>query len=356
MKQQLVEALGIISKLQKDSPVLIEVRSDKLFVGTYTANQKVVYETSYKHEPFRAVISTEMSKILPEVASDEFSVDEHSLTFKNGKDKTVISLLTEGINLSELAKGYEKDELVSVDGEELRNAFEYTRHAANDKSIGDVVFRGFHLNLKPDVIEVVATNGAILSLVKVKQNRIEYEESEVLLLNSEFYGIAKSLDSEYPVSIAHNENSVSVTQKTGSYTVRFISAKTKGTPLDYSTVMKNAKSITDITYVVDKQSFLSSLRQVRHFSEGSVTLSFYNTGEFTLDSSSQSGEVKREVSVKSFLNENDKNISINTQSELLFRYIASVKAEYLSIHLKGESTPLFLEDGFGEEVIAPLRA
>lgn len=354
MYLELKNGLTEILKVPTKNPILIECRNNKLYVGTYTDYHKVIYETTVNHKDFSATIPAEMAKELPEIAFEDFSVKDNFIELKQGNNKTKIATSEENIPLTSLAKGYEKENNASFDGKEFKEAFNYTRHASNDKTLGDIVLRGFHFLVKPQASEVMASNGSILSLVKIHQTNPDFENSEMILLNSDFSKILKLVGDE-PVNIGYNEKSVSITYQEEDFTIRAISARTTGNALPYENVVDSTKQSCEYFFVIDKQDFLNNVKQLKVFSADRCSMSFYNTGEFTVSSSGQSGEASRDIKVMSTGKTPEENIEIKLNISNLFSFLVSTKSETVKMSIKDSLSPIFIEDSFGIEILAPLR-
>lgn len=348
---------GLINllKISKGNPFLIEAKNKKLYIGTYTDYHKVIYETGIDSEDFRAIISSEIAKDIIDIASQDFEVKENSMIFRQKDNTTVINLEKESINLFDLAKGYEKINVSHFNGKEFKDAFNYVRHASNDKSLGDTVLRGFHLTINSNKAEVMASNGFVLSVVPLQQINDEFQESATLLLNPDFYNITKLIP-DSPIHLGYNESSVSLTCESEDYVIRIITSLTKGNPLPYQRVLSDVSPKNLTKYVLSKNSFLSSAKQARVFSEDKSTLKFYNTGEVDIFSSGKKGETKVSIEVKEYSLKDDdqESIEIKINSDYLLRFLQSVKSELIQVKLNSESSPVLFEDNFGIEMIAPL--
>lgn len=357
MEDALKEGLLTILKLAKENPILIEKRGQQLYVGTYTEYHKVVYQTTIKDnkDNFKAIISAQIAKDLPDMILGDIQVEENSMSFINGADKTKISLVEDSnINLTYLARGYEKENNASFNTEELRSAFFYTRHASNDKTIGDLVMRGFHFTLNPISCEVMASNGAILSMVKLHQTNPDFNKSHVLLVNPDFFNALKVLQGE-TTAVGFNETAVSLTSEHENHTIRIISSLINGKNLPYENVVSSTRSSVAVKYVVDKRSFLDSARQVKVFSDKSAEIKIFKTGEFELHSQSATGNATRAVKVLSHQNKSDENYVIKLNIDLLFAYLNSCREELISVGIKSSDAPVLFEDNFGLDILAPLR-
>jgi len=356
MEDALRDGLITILKIAKEKPILVEKREGQLYVGTHTEYHKVVYQTSVKNtlENFKAVIAPEIAKDLPDMIVGDITVDENSMSFVNASNKTKIALSQEPISLVSLAKGYEKDNNASFNTSELREAFFYTRHASNDKTIGDLVMRGFHFTLNPNACEVMASNGAILSLVKLYQTDPDFNKSHVLLLNPDFFNVLKILQGETTL-IGFNENSISLTSQDDSHTIRVISSLVSGKSLPYENVVSSALSSSKVKYVLERRSFLEAVKQVKVFSEKSAVLKIFKTGEFEIETEGSFGNANREIKVVSYKNDNDENFLIKVNVQMLFSYLSSSREELISVGIKANDEPIVFEDNFGLDILAPLR-
>jgi len=356
MEDALREGLITVLKIAKENPILIEKRTDQLYVGTYTEYHKVVYQTTVKNtlENFKAIISAQIAKDLPDMISGDIEVDEASISFKNSSNKTKIALVQDSMSLTSLARGYEKENNASFNTNELREAFFYTRHASNDKTIGDLVMRGFHFTLNSSACEVMASNGAILSLVKLYQTNPDFDKSHVLLVNPDFFNVLKLLQGE-TTFVGFNENSVSLTSSNNNHTLRIISSLINGKNLPYESVVSSARSSTKVRYVVDKRSFVDAVKQVKVFSDKSIELKIFKTGEFEVSTEGTLGSANRDVKVVSYENPIDENFLLKVNVEMLFSYLSANKEEFISINVKSDGDPIVFEDNFGLDILAPLR-
>jgi DNA polymerase III sliding clamp (beta) subunit (PCNA family) len=356
MEIELKESLESILKVAKDKPILIQVRENKLYVGTYGDFYKAIYEIPVLQDNFKAVVSVDMAKELPAIISNDFKISEDYIFFRSRSGSTTkITLLKEDISLPMLAKGYEKNAKAEFLGSDMKNAFFYVRHASNDKTIGDVVMKGAHFLVTPSASEVMASNGAMLSLARLHQKNPDFNSSQLLLLNAEFFNVIKVLGDD-TVTLGFNDNSVSLTYINGLGTIRIISSLLNGkNPLPYSSVIESAKIKNNIKFVLKKNELLEAVRQVKIFSDDRITISVYNTGEFELFSSGARGEAKRSVSVLSSTNKEDRNLSIDVNAEYLNSYLSSNKADMISVSFSDEVSPILFEVDIGIEILAPLR-
>lgn len=354
MQEALREGLQEILKIVKKNPILIEVKDNKLFVGTYTDYHKVIYETNVNHENLKAVISPEIAKDLPNMITGQVSINENNLEIKNEKNKTKIALSEETLSLKDLSKNYEKNTQCSFSGKEFKDAFYYARHASNDKSLGDIVLRGFHFYLTEDVAEIMASNGIILSLVKIQQQNEEFNSSEMLLLNSDFVNLLK-LFSDENINVGYNENSITLSSEHENHIIRVITSRTKGDSLPYRDVVKEAQTNKNINLLIEKNELLEKIKQIKVFSQEKFTLTIYNTGEIELSSQGDYGEAKRSLEVLSQNKQLNENLSINLNTNYLYSYLITNKSDTISMNIKNPEAPVFFEDAYGVEIIAPLR-
>ena len=347
--------LSSVLKIAKDSPVLVESRGGKLFVGTYTDHHKVVYETPHADDNFKFVVSTEMATLLSEIMFGELVIEESSLVVSNKRDRTEISTLNSDITLLSLAKGYEKSSLIKFPAKELKAAFNYTRHASNDKKIADTVLQGFHLKLSPSSAEIMASNGVILSLVSLYHGDVNFSESKILLLNGDFFNLLKIFSDEGEIGISYNENSISVTQQGPDFVIRAISALTKGNPLGYTGVVESSRNSVNMSFSVDRIEFTDAVRQIRLFSEenNKCTLSITSDDKVIVRAVGKKGKADREIPC--IFTKRNKDIEISMNIQYLLSYLSGSRGERILIGTSGEESPLCMEDGFGIELIAPLK-
>lgn len=358
MSIQMRDGIVNLLKIAKGNPFLLECRSNKLYIGTYTDYHKVIYETPMNHQDFRAIISNEIARDIVDLISEDFIVTEEFMEFKNSGNKTKVKLLKEPITLSDLAKGYEKTDTADFNGKEFKDAFSYVKHASNDKSLGDTVLRGFHLTINSNKAEVMASNGFVMSVVPVQQINQDFNQSAILLLNHDFFSVTRLL-SDGVIRLGYNEKSVSLTCEEESYTIRIITSLTKGNPLPYQRVLSETLPLNKNVYVLDKESFLFSAKQARIFSEARASIKFYYTGEVDIFSEGERGETKNSVEVKKYsiqtnLEEKNGLMEVKINSDYLLKFIQSVKSEFISVKINNETSPIIFDDNFGTEMIAPL--
>jgi DNA polymerase III sliding clamp (beta) subunit (PCNA family) len=352
---EIKSALSSVLKIAKDSPVLVESRGEKLFVGTYTDYHKVVYETPYNGDSFKFVISTEMATLLSEIMFGEFIIDDSSVVVSNNRDRTEISTLVSDITLLSLAKGYEKSSLLKFSAKEIKSAFNYTRHASNDKKIADTVLHGFHLKLSPSSAEVMASNGAMLSLFSIYHGDMNFSESKILLLNGDFFNLLKTFSDEGEIGLSYNENSISLTQYGQGFTIRAISALTKGNPLGYTSVVESSKNSVNMSFSVDRVELMDAVRQIKLFSEENnrCTISITPEDKIVVSSVGKKGKADREIPCL-FVKKN-KAIDVSINIQYLLSYLSSARGDRILIGTSGEDSPVCMEDGFGIELIAPFK-
>jgi len=358
--KDIVEGFKSVLKTSKDAPVLMEARDSRLFIGSYSDYHGILYECKTELKDFKAVFSNSIAKEIPKfVVGDNIKLelvdDNRVVKLSTSSSKVKLSLLEDkALTMAKLLNKYEKVFVWEVDGADFRESLEQVRHSANDKSIGDIVLRGFHLTKTGNRIEFMASNGASMSVSKFPVANLGMEVDKQLLLNSEFHQISQLLEGKTKISF--NDDAISVESHIDDdRVIRAVSLLTKGKAFDYNKVLKLVAENESYVKLEAKQLF-ETLRRINFFTDDSqknkVSLNI-KPEEVTLYSANHYGEssVKLEVVETNF----DDEITLELSGVNLLSYLSNVKSDSISLFWKDDSSPIRLEDGIRVEVIVLFR-
>lgn len=356
--ENVVEGFKTALKITKESPVVLEVRSGRLFIGTYNEYHSVIYECASDWADFKVVFSQNVAKEIPRAISGgkltlEVVDDGRAVKLTSVGVKLKLALLDNAVlGLGKLVSKYTKDIFWEIDGKEFHNTLERVRHSANDKSIGDVVLRGYHLTKKGDGLEFMASNGASMSVSTVPLKNPSKHEGQVLL-NPEFHQVSQLLGED--TTLSFSEDAISVESVQGESIIRSVSLLTKGKAFDYAKVLEAVKGNKKFAKFSTKVLF-DALKRTDFFTDENqkykVSLTI-TEGSMTISSSNAYGEST--VAIEAL----DSNLDAEEYMELsgvsLLNYLSSTKADSVSFYWDDTSSPIRIDDGVSTEVIVLFR-
>lgn len=356
--ENIVEGFKTALKITKEAPVVLEVRSGRLFIGTYNEYHSVIYECASDWADFKIIFSQNVAKEIPRAISGgkvnlEVIEDGRAVKLTSVGVKLKLALLDNAVlGLGKLISKYTKDVFWEVDGKEFHNTLERVRHSANDKSIGDVVLRGYHLTKKGDGLEFMASNGASMSVSTVPLKNKSTHEGQILL-NPEFHQVSQLLSEE--TTISFSEDAISVEAVGDSSIIRAVSLLTKGKAFDYDKVLTTVKDNKHFSKFPTKVLF-DALKRTDFFTDENqkykIGLSLDKVS-MTITSSNAYGEST--VAIEAL----ESNLTTAEYIELsgvsLLNYLSSTKSDTVSFYWKDASSPIRIDDGVSTEVIVLFR-
>lgn len=336
----------------KDSEVLIASRGGRLFVCTsYLGHHSIVLESTTTLENLNAVISNETASHLSRSLSEEnlsISVANDTLVASSkGVNMKVPLVENSNLRLESFATKYTKKVDHIVHG--IDRAISAIKHSANDSSIGDFVLRGYHLTFGKDHLELMASNGSVMSVTRLAHN--DDGKEETVLLNPMFGHIAPLLTDN--VSVGISDSAISFTQDNGSRIVRIVSSLTSGTPFEYENILKNVRA-NPIELYISTKTLRECLKKLDFFTDEDnhkrVSLMFEDSS-ITIGSFNKKGQASVSMDIDSSKGLPTKGLRIVTSHHNLLGFLMSTKAPTFSMALKDSSSPIYLTDGNVEEVI-----
>jgi DNA polymerase III sliding clamp (beta) subunit (PCNA family) len=357
--EHVLEGLKTALKITKEAPVIVEARSGKLFIGTHNEYHSVIFECPTIWEDFKAVLSFNIAKEIPRSISGgkvSFEVlENHTLKFVSKGVKLNLALLdNSSLSLSTLVKKYIKETMWEVNGKGFNDALERVRHAANDKSIGDVVLRGYHLKKKGEALEFMASNGATLSVSSAQLLNKDEAVEGTLLLNPEFSQVANLLFEK--TRIGFSEDSISLESSSEDKTLRMVSLLTKGKPFDYDTVLNKVKG-NPIRASFDAKTMAEAIKRTDFFTDeankNKIRFFINNNGTASVHSGNHYGESS--IHLETIEHNLDSDLELELSGTHFLNYLTSLKSSTITVYIKDDTVPIRIEDGLTTEVIVLFR-
>lgn len=357
--EHVLEGLKTALKITKEAPVIVEARSGKLFIGTHNEYHSVIFECPTTWKDFKAVLSFNIAKELPRSISGgkvHFEVlENHTLNFASKGVKLNLALLdNSSLALSTLIKKYVKETMWEVNGNGFNEALERVRHAANDKSLGDVVLRGYHLRKKGGALEFMASNGATLSVSSAQLLNSDEAVEGTLLLNPEFSQVANLLVGK--TRIGFSEDSISLESSSDDKTLRVVSLLTRGKPFDYDSVLNKVKA-NELSASFDAKTLADAVKRTDFFTDeankNKIRFVLNNNGTASVHSGNHYGESSIHLEMVEHNLEEDLELELSGTHFL--NYLTSLKSSTVTIYIGDDTVPIRIEDGLTTEVIVLFR-
>jgi hypothetical protein len=352
MSKAFLQCLSDILKVSRESPILLTCKGGTTSIGTYSSYHSVVYACDTDLDDFTAVISNEVARQL------QRSLNENGLKIVQTAGglkiicaglKTTVATLTENITLTKLLSKYSGDETHSVNGELLKQAFVRVKPSADDKSIGDVVLRGYHMTTNAETLELMATNGAVLTTVLIPCES-ELDNSTVLL-NPEFHHLASLLPNEN-ISLRQAKDTLSVYAETEDSKMFAVSNFTSGSPVPYASVVESAMK-NPIVVRFNTRDFLEGLRKLSFFTDESLRNKVEITvfeDLITLYANNSHGDFLVELGVDESHNIPLAGLKMVTSHSNLIGFFNSSKSLTTEMRMQDSKSPIYLTDGFVHQV------
>lgn len=349
--ENVLSGLKAALKITNEKPVVLEARSGKLFIGSHNDFHSVVYECDTDWEDSKYVFTYDVAKELPKSISGTISltpVDGNMVKLVSKGVKLKLTLLEPtALSLSKLVTKFTKGEFWTVDGSSFHKSLELVKHSANDKTIGDEVLKGYHLTKVGDGLEIMASNGASMSVASTPLLTPSTHEG-CILLNREFGNLTPLFSGK--TTFAFTDETVSVTTELEGGVLRSVSTLTQGKAFNYKDIVSFAES-NDILVTFPTKTLLEALRRSDFFTDkkqnSRVTL-LLDESQATIVSVNQYGESSQHVEVLESNLEDPLSVDLNGTS--LLNYISSSKTDSVTLKLKDESSPAFLSNGLSKEV------
>lgn len=347
----------VLRLAHKDSPVLVQSKDDRLFVASYSTFHTVIHEVPWDGgKDIRAVLTYESAKQMLSNFVGEAEFVDDSVRVSAGKDSATFTTLRDAdISLSKLAHHFTQEDALKIYPSEFTRLFAETKHSSNSPSVGDVRFMGYHLAAKENSLEAMASDGSILSLSTTATPIPETRQGDTIILNQEFGEVAGLFLAYEDVSLAWNNNAMSVvgTLPDGMGTTRVVSSLIRGEPVLYQAVIDRVSDSNKEEYRLQKEDVLEALNKIVFFTgdDNKHRVSFHIEGDIcTASATSLRGEGQASfpiTKVSSTVNEWSMDVSM----KYLMLFLKSTKHAELTLLLGGEKTPLLFLYGTSTEVI-----
>jgi len=352
-----IEGITKVIKGATEYPVLVEVVDGKLFIASYTDFHSIVFECDTEWEDFKFVLSAATARQLPKIIGNQMKLEVGSnVTIE--ADGVSLKLTTldpdNSMSLSQHLTKYPEQIDWIVASDDLKGAFTRIKHSSLNATIGDIVLKGYHMTRKGDKLEVMASNGPVLSVANILLLSDSTEMDGMFLLNQEFHNLVDLLSSSEKVSIGFTKDTIGLRNESGDGSViKVVSALTKGTSFEYQKVLDNVVA-NPIQYTFSTKDMLKAYNKNHFFTNASlwnrVTL-ILSTDSITITSNNTYGEANTTIPVSSNAT---KEIEIAINGNYLSNYLAKVSSSEITLAVKDAKSPIIMTDEYETEVILPI--
>lgn len=352
-----LDNLKNVLKISKEAPVLIHSGSGKLFIGSHNDYHSVVVESPSEWQDFKAVISNEVARQVARAVTEDrlnFSIDQDTLKVSSKGIKLNIPTLDSPMTTAKLLTKFSKSGDYFVNGKDFKDAVNLVKHAANDRSIGDVVLRGYHMTARDSHFEVMASNGAVMALTRVSYSGLSDStppDDTVYLLNPEFHQVSDLFLGE--VDVSPSEGTLSFQSSHELSTVYAVSNLTQGTPAPYSAVLETVEK-NPTSVIINTRNLYEAIRRIDFFTDDSknnrVTMRIQEH-EIEVVTHNQHGHSSVRVETSSSKNLPQDGLELTTSWSYLIGFFSSAKGEETEILIKDPTSPIMLKSEFLEEVV-----
>jgi len=354
--------ITVLKIVKKDTPVLVEASKGKLFIASYNDFHSIVFECETAWEDFKVILSAEVAKQLPRNIKDTLTLEFPSKNVLVVKSKGVELKLTtldaDSLSLRKLMSKFSKDEDWIIGSGELKLAFNTIGHSANDKDIGDVVLKGYHLTRKNGSLEFMASNGAVMSVASWPLDLSSSDKEGTLLLNEDFASIISLLyfekDAVVPVRLAFKDDTISIeaADATKERTLRVVSALTNGTPFNYVPIIESVAKENPFTYTLFRKDLLEALKTNAFFTSNElhnrVTLKLGKQA-IEIESQNMYGQASTKVPL---VESNDyEPVELLISGTYLINYLSTALDEEVTLSVKDDKSPVMFTDSYETEII-----
>jgi len=352
------EGLKSILRITKEAPILIEVKSGRMMIASHNNFHSVIFEMQTDMEDFKIVIPEKLARQLPQQIKNRFDLridpdEEKAVLFSDGVKLDLSILSPEAMSLNRLAKHYEKESVWTLNGLQFKTALDRIMHSANDKTIGDIVLRGYHMSIADGEVEMMASNGAAMSVTKFPVN--EGDLDYMFLLNQDFFTAAKLLHDD-EILVSYNDNAITLQAIGENSTLRIISSLTKGDAFKYHKVMEQVlepkQNNESKTCVLHTKELKETLKKMNFFFDDSSKYRIemeITPDSVVFSSSNMYGSTKNQVSLISTTVEEPMTIYLSGTN--LYSYLNSIKSEQVEMSVLGSKSPVLFIDDLGLEIL-----
>lgn len=360
MFEHVFAGMTLATKVVRDSPILLQYSSGKVYVGTYSQTHTFIYTAEVPDlEPFRAVVSYETAKHLTShFYGGTLDFSDTSVGVVLGKNKAKFSLYDNDtrMSLKTLAEKYTDDEAVTINPVEFKRLYDETKYASNSSQVGDIRFQGFHLAFYGNKTEVVATDGNIIALAATTHPGKPLDEPLVFINNPEFESIAGIMGgaSDLKISFATGDTISLTADFPNGATVRVVSSLITGDPVPYNTVLERVTTANTSEYTLRRAEFLTVLSTVPYFAEGDSNKNKVNLriegDSCAISATNERGSTTVEAPITEISTDQDV-WSINIDLAYLMAYLKSSKLQDITLRVGGDKLPILLESGTSTGII-----
>ncbi|MFA5626192.1 MAG: hypothetical protein WC965_01790 [Thiohalomonadaceae bacterium] len=346
----------VLKIVDTDSDVLIQSFGTKLYVASNNEYHAAIHEVVTDTEPFRIVLEGESAKQLHKAFyGGSISVDDNILTVDSDGSSAEFLGLTgkEKLTVKRLGAKYTADDPVSIEPTELLRLFSETKHAAGSRDVGDVRFTGYHICIGSSTLEVMATDGSVISLTDAKAT-YHGDDAHTLVVGEEFSVVPALMPGAEKALLAWKEGTISTTFTKGKETLRVVSNIIAQSPILYQEVVEKTVSANTNEYIIPRSDFVTALNKVIFFTgddqkqridievEGSVC---------TFRAKNNKGSVTAISAITPLVTEHEK-LKFGINLTYLLAFLKSTKYEDIHLWVNTDKTPILFTTGTGKEIIA----
>lgn len=284
----------------------------------------------------------------------ELHLEDTFLKIKSVNVNLKLPFMNEFNSVSNLFTHYEKEKALGLDANLFKQAINFIKHSANDKEVGDVVFKSYNLKKIDNSLECMATNGATLSLISLPLLNSQVEQFNILL-NPNFQDVLPFItDDSVLLTFGANKQAVSFDLDYKDYGVRVVSVLTQGEPLDYQPIYDSAIQNNTHHFTCLSKDLIDMLKKVEFFSSGKEIYErkiklVFDIGKLVVHATNKNGEIEAEIPIS---NKDNIQTEITLDSQNILKYIKSLtKNSNLNLYLSDTKDNLLIDDGRHKEII-----
>lgn len=352
-----LENLKSILKISKEAPVVIHSSSGRVSIGSHSDYHSVVISSSSTWQDFTVRLSNEVARQVARAVTEErlaFNLDSGNVKISSKGVKLDLPMVESSSTIGKLLTKFSKTGEYFVIGKEFRDAVALVKHAANDRTIGDIVLRGYHLVARDSHFELMASNGAVMAVTRVSYSGLSGttpDEDVIYLLNPEFHQVAELFHEE--VSVSPSEDTISFSSKSSSTELSVVTKLTQGNPAPYQQVIASVEK-NPIYMKVNTKNLYEAVRRIDFFTDennNNRVSMLLKDGEVEVTTYNQHGHSTVRVEVNSSYGLPNDGITLVTRWNNLVGFFSSATEEETTILVKDETSPILLKSGQLEEVI-----
>lgn len=344
--------------------VTFHVKDNIVRIGGTSETHSIVFEAELdsEYDEAKFVLNMVSAKQLHKSIKGKsvvFDVDYESSSVKIICNKSKSTLAIEApsvLTFRKLLHYVERDKSTfEIDGGIFGSALTKIRGNMDDKTVGDVRFRGLHMRIEDNAMELMASNGKTMSFTRVPAR---YDgERKTYVLNSQFDDLSRFMIGQ--VSINVMEKAMTLIADSGDVRYYMTTVILPVPPVPYEQKVEEVNNIDFNTIEVNRKTLLDTMKSNEFFADVSkkrkIIVSFYNDA-LQISASNESGETSvtidgDDVKNSDLTGENTFFLSIDN----VIRALNLSSQETVKIKLSRTGLPLVFEDDFVTTIVTSFK-